>query len=311
MTMDQTQLLRQVRQALQTGDYQKAVEALKLAAEIAHREQDHGAEGRHLGNLALIYYRMGYPERALIFFQKALSFARAEQDHLTESGLLGNIGNIQRELGQYQAAKSHLEQALAIAEQNEDLRGRGIWLGNLGLVYDDLRDPAAALPLHQSSIEIARQLQDQRGLAGRLANLAGSLTALSQWSQAIQVSEESLMLSQTLADVPEVLKRCEQLGDLYSERARAASTDSEAIRYFMAADEGYQRGLTTSEQAGQQEHVARFWMLKGHALGNAHQFQTAITAYQAAYRQFEALGIDGPLDDLRASIALAQKLRDA
>lgn len=307
--MDQTQLLRQVRQALQTGDYQKAVEALKTAAEIAHREQDRGAEGRHLGNLALIYYRMGQPERALIFFQKALTFARAEQDQLTESGLLGNIGNIQRELGRYQEAKIHLEQALKIAEQNEDLRGRGIWLGNLGLVYDDLGESAQALPLHQSSVEIARHLQDQRGLAARLANLATCLTGLSHWQQAIEVCEESWAISETLGDVSEVLKRCEQAGNLYSQWASTVTNRSEAHQYFKAADARYQHGLTFSEKTQQPEQAARFWMLKGHALGNSQQFQQAISAYQAAYRLFDSLGIEGPLDDLRDSIALAKKLQ--
>ncbi|NJL94543.1 MAG: hypothetical protein HC915_12885 [Anaerolineae bacterium] len=48
------ELLRQVRLALQGNRYEDAITYLKQTVDLAHKAGDLGAEGRHLGNLALI-----------------------------------------------------------------------------------------------------------------------------------------------------------------------------------------------------------------------------------------------------------------
>src|SRR4051812_33151716 len=98
------EVLRQVRLALQNGDYPTAIQGLEQAAQSARASGDRAAEGRHLGNLGLIYHRLGMPDEALACFERALEAARAENDRLTEDGLLGNVGNILREIGRYDEA---------------------------------------------------------------------------------------------------------------------------------------------------------------------------------------------------------------
>src|SRR5689334_16252949 len=87
---DQVQLLRQVRLALQNDDFESAIDALQQAAALARESGDSAGEGRHLGNLALIYYRVQRPDKALHYFEHALASARADGDRLTEDGILGN-----------------------------------------------------------------------------------------------------------------------------------------------------------------------------------------------------------------------------
>jgi len=57
--------LQQVRQALQNEDYEQAISGLLQSTELARIMNDPAAEGRHLGNLALIYYRTKRPDLAL------------------------------------------------------------------------------------------------------------------------------------------------------------------------------------------------------------------------------------------------------
>ncbi|NJR12645.1 tetratricopeptide repeat protein, partial [bacterium] len=142
--IEQAQLLRDVRLALQADDYSTAIRNLQQIIARARERGDVEAIGRHLGNLALIYYRQGDRAQALAHFEQALDCARQEQDRLTEEGLLGNMGNILREMGRYEEAHRSLAQALTIADEVEDTRGRGIWLGNMGLIYDDVRQPQRA-----------------------------------------------------------------------------------------------------------------------------------------------------------------------
>jgi len=111
---EQAQLLRQTRLALQENNFKEAIRCLKQAAQLARSVGDASSEGRHLGNLALIYYRIQQPEKALGAFQQARASARADKDRLTEDGSLGNMGNSLREIGRYEDAIAHLNQALLI-----------------------------------------------------------------------------------------------------------------------------------------------------------------------------------------------------
>ena len=55
---EQIRLLRDVRMALQKDDFPTAIKSLERAAELAGESGDVGMQGRHLGNLALLYYRL-------------------------------------------------------------------------------------------------------------------------------------------------------------------------------------------------------------------------------------------------------------
>ena len=80
---DHAQLLRQVRLAMKQENYAQAIDYLKQAANLARREGDNAAEGRHLGSIAVIYNRLGRPEQAFRYFDKALTIAPTIQTHTT------------------------------------------------------------------------------------------------------------------------------------------------------------------------------------------------------------------------------------
>lgn len=174
--VNQTELLRAVRLALQHNDLDGARRGLEQAVELARQTGDRAAEGRHLGNLALIYYRGGAVDAALDCFQIALAIARELGDRFTEEGLLGNIGGVLRDLGQYDTARAYLNAALLIAQEIGDDRGRGIWLTNLALTALDEGDYPEAVELLVEGVRIARQIGDQRGLAARLEHLVTAYT---------------------------------------------------------------------------------------------------------------------------------------
>lgn len=279
-------LQRRLRDALQSGDYPAAIAFLQQAAAQAHEDGDRGAEGRHLGNLALIYNRLQRPHDALTYFQQALELARAEGDRVTEDGLLGNMGNILREIGHPADAADYLNHALLIAQEIGDVRGRGIWLSNLGLVYADLNQPQKALDYHQQAVDVARQLHDARGLALRLIKLAATHYTLGDFPAALQAYGESLEICRVINETQGALECLTGIGHLYHEAARHADSD----RFFHRAIEAYRNALVLAREHANAVAEADLLASLGSTYGNLRDYAAAIEQFKAAQTIYSALG---------------------
>jgi tetratricopeptide (TPR) repeat protein len=310
--VDQVQLLRTVRLALQNQDYPEAIRSLKLAAKLAHDAGDVATEGRHLGNLALIYYRVGKHEQALRYFEHALAAARADDDRVTEDGILGNMGNILRELRRYDDAIDYLNRALLIAQEIGDVRGRGIWLGNLGLVYDDLGKSSEAIVLHEQSVFIARQLHDQRGLAQRLGNLGNSHMAADDFTTALKVFHEAVGIYREIGDKREwaLALRLGIIGNIYSELGRRSPSEFEAKMCFDLALDSYKSTLELARELNDTFTEAELLSSLGNVYGNIGDYELAIEHFQGAYQRYSDLGLTDRLEHLQNNIDLALSYRD-
>ncbi len=240
---DALQLQRRLRMALQNEDYEAAFACLTEAVEQARQAGDRAAEGRHLGNLALMYNRLGQPEEALRCFEQALALVRAEGDRVTEDGLLGNMGNVLRETERYEEAREYLHAALQIAQEIGDVRGRGIWLSNLGLVYDNMQQPERAIEYHSQSIGVARQLYDQRGLATRLRKLSDSFVAAGNPIEALKCLGEALTIYTSLGDQRELLGGLMAGAQIHHTLAREAQSEGQAQLFDQNALEYYRHAL--------------------------------------------------------------------
>jgi len=303
-------LLRQVRMALKNNDFEEAINSLKQLVDLAHASGDLGAEGRHLGNLALIYYRLKQSEDALYYFTQALELAREDNDQLTQSGLLGNIGNVLREMGRFEEAVQNLRQALTIAEVIDDVRGRGIWLGNLGLVFDDLKDSDTAIKLHQESVDIARELRDKRGLSSRLTNLGNSYAAKGDLITALSHLQESATISGELGDTGEQLVRLVSMGNLNAQLGRSAAKPSEQRNRFTAAFSNYTKSLKLIRHLQDPGSEAMLLRTIGDVLLEVKQYDRAIEFYNAALAIFTPLQQMEQIKVVQESIEVAALLRD-
>lgn len=288
----QIELLRAVRQALQSNDYARAIASLEEVVDLAESRGDISAKGRHLGNLALTYYRTGKHELALTYFEEALACARENKDRLTENGLLGNMGNILREVQRYDDAVRYLNDALLIAQELGDTRGRGIWLSNLGLVYDDLEQYEEARNLHEKSVTIARSLYDRPALALRLHNLGNSLTSLKQNEKAIAALKEALAIQRELGRIDAVAQHAQEIGDLYLILGRALLPDKSAYIHFNSALEHYSIGLKFRREIGDEHNEADILYSVGLILMDAQQTNDARQYLEQALTKFQSLGLE-------------------
>lgn len=309
-TKQQTELLRQVRLALRGEDHRMAIASLEQLVKLTRQSGDVGAEGRHLGNLALIYYRLGQKEKALEYFEQALDRARKDEDHATENGLLGNMGNILRELGRYDEAIDYINRALALAHESGDVRGRGIWLSNLGLVYDDLKKPDEAIKHHAQAVEIARELQDQRGLAARLSNLGNGYVSLQDYPAALAHFEEAVSIIRKMGDQRELALRLGIMGNLHNEMARSAADVTERNQHFATALDLYTETLQIARDLGDLGSEAQLLRSVGSILAYIRQYEQAEEYYRAAIQLFAAVGSHQEMEITQQLIEIIRQHRE-
>lgn len=307
---DLINLQRRLRLALQQDNVAEAIICLRDTIVLVQASGDRSAEGRHLGNLALLYYRAGQVDDSLRCFEEALTVVQEVGDRITEEGLLGNMGNILREVGQYEAAITYLNQALLIAQELGDMRGRGIWLSNLGLVYDDLAESDQAVTYHQQSVAIAREIHDQRGLASRLHKLGNSFYAACRYEQAQVYFFESLTLYGILGDMAGLREMLVQLGFVHqwlaAETLEAASSEHQrkAVGYLRQAQ-------SIAQESGDVQTTAEISVLLGDALGNNGDYAGAYAEFAHAYHLFMTLGLKDALIPVRQRLEQADALRRA
>jgi tetratricopeptide (TPR) repeat protein len=295
---DQANLLRQVRLALQNEDFIGALGGLNGLIAAAETREDWGAAARHLGNLALTYYRTSNPVRAVESFVQGIQYARKDGDQATETGLLGNMGNILREMRLYDEAIKCLNEALLISQSLGDLRGRGIWLANLGLVYDDLKQPAEAADYHEDAVDIARQLQDRTNLAARLGNLGNSLIANGALDDALLAFSESVEIYKAIGRNQDAALRMGIMGNLYAQRGRNTSDRLSAIPYFASALENYQNAALIARDLHDFASEAELLRSMGHVLLDLGQVNDARQYLQAAAHYFTQLNLPHKLAEV-------------
>lgn len=299
---EQVRLLRDVRLALQNDDYPTAIASLQKASKMAGENGDIGMEGRHLGNLALLYYRLKQPNKALENFERALKLARQDDDRATEDGLLGNMGNIMREMGRYQESYDYLRQALDIAGEIDDHRGQGIWLANLGLLYDDVKQIDEALSCHQDSVAIARDLQDMRGLASRLGNLGNTYVTLGDYSLGIEAFKEAITLYEQLNDKQGLALRLGVVGNLYAELGRKANTTDDVQTYSTLSLNYYRKTLDLAEELSDSLSQAELLRSIGHVLVNIDLIQDSIEHLKLSRDLFKQLGDTDKVREVEESL---------
>lgn len=173
---------------------------LEAALAAARQLKDRASEGRHSGNLGIVYADLGETRRAVEFYEQALIVLRGMGERLNEGTILGRLGNAYAELGETSRAIEFHEQYLAIAREVGDRRGEGSALGGLGNAYEDLGETHRAVEFHEQRLAIGREIGDRRGEGNALGNLGNAYAALGETQRAIEFYEQQLTIVREIGD---------------------------------------------------------------------------------------------------------------
>lgn len=156
-------------------DYEKALNHLQQAVEIARTAGMRFIEYRSLSNLAGIFFETGDLEVALRSYQEAAEGLRMLGDQFALARVLHNLTSILYARGELLPALEYIEQSIEIKRQIGDLQGIVSSESQHVLVLLTLGRLQEALRIAEHSLSQAEALGDTRGRAVYLDNLALAL----------------------------------------------------------------------------------------------------------------------------------------
>jgi predicted ATPase/class 3 adenylate cyclase len=237
------------------GDYEKAMNYLRIAAGLFESVDDIFGIARTHSNMGNLYFRTAHYQDALTYYDKSLNngfsaagtssaaetishlglthmnlgnYAEAirvveeqiprhqdNQDTMGLASLHTNLGIIYFESGNYEKAKEHHYAGLELAKELGNKRLQAIGMGSLGSVFEREGDYEKAIEHFTKDLQICQELGDRQGIAV-VEGLVGDINSvMGNFTKAIQHLDRSLSISRELGYRKGVAKAVNTLGDIY------------------------------------------------------------------------------------------------
>ncbi|SEG98049.1 DNA-binding transcriptional activator of the SARP family [Nonomuraea solani] len=248
--------------AMKSGYWRELETIVRLAVEVARRDDDHAAEAPALATLGLLEWKSDRPEAAHEVLCRALDLRRELGDRGEEGLALHNLGWLCMQTGDLEGALDHIAAGLRLLEEHGSNRV-GLVAHNLGEVLLRLGRYPEAVDRFERCLAIRRADRDLYGESITLAALGRAHSLLDRREEALAVLAEALarcaetgnredewevLLSRSeillrqkdaaaaAADLARVLELTTRIGDAYGRaaglrqlaRARAALGDPRA-----------------------------------------------------------------------------------
>jgi CHAT domain-containing protein/predicted negative regulator of RcsB-dependent stress response len=263
------------------------------------------AEAELLGQVSLVYDRLGEKQKALDALNQALVLQRGTKNRAREASTLDSIAGVYTSLGEYQKAINFYNQALDIQRQIKDVAGEGDTLKHIALVYSFLGDHKLSIETYNQALEKFKTTGDRDQLAQTLDNLGSAYRkledypkALEYYNQAQQVRREqgniigevsaisgTVRVYEALKDYPKALAAANQILTLAQQKQNSfAETSGYAFlgRVYLASGD-YQKALDFSQKA------ATGWQKLGQKTAAANVMGNIAKTYNALKQPQQAI----------------------
>ncbi len=219
--------------------------ALEAVDRCATRLGDISLQTYALGSMGPLAGRVGAPERAQVYFQRALALLGERPARFKRGWLLDDLGQAQVKAGDAEAARKSFEQALALATEIAD--PSGIMRGHEGLADALLRgnDSPAALPHARAALALAAAHDGLRFLAVKAQaqvvealaqqgepgpELAAEVERLRAWGARSSMPSDAAIMTRALATGLHALGRHEQAYDALERYMELSAADERSQR---------------------------------------------------------------------------------
>jgi len=177
------------------GDYTRSIVTFQYALAVAKESDSRGSvydSGRHLGNIGLIYFKLGDLLKARHYYELGLELARKANDLGGQVNIFSYLGELmvaQNELGQ---AITYYKQALETEGKRPGITQRSIYYSVLSTLYLRAGDYQKGKETIYQALKNARELKI-RLIEPQLLNDLGDLhLRLNEPELAVKVYQESL-----------------------------------------------------------------------------------------------------------------------
>ena len=155
-------------------------------------------------------------EKAISYYEENLAMAKENFDTISEGRALGQLGNVNYRLGRWDTAVSYHEDRLDIAVKTTDIPGERRALANLANSHAGAGRLDLALKYYKKALELARRSKEQEAEAQACWSLAAAYQLLGDYDLAIMYQRNHLEIARALEDKIGEQKALYNLGPLYS-----------------------------------------------------------------------------------------------
>lgn len=154
------------------SDFPGAIEYYRKALSLFGPGAKPNDRLRLMGDMGLVYWRMGQYEQALAIFTEAESLAQDCRDIRMMAVCKTNKASVMLAQNQVEQALSLYHESLAISQRIGDFQNRSILLNNIGAILIRQGQYVRAAEMLEEGIRLDRMCGASGNLSGKLSNLA-------------------------------------------------------------------------------------------------------------------------------------------
>jgi len=222
--------LEQIARVLWTRRDGQSMDYATQALELAQALEDQAVEGRLTELVGQIYTNTLYdPERAAIYFNRALEICRATDNRYEEAWTLWGMGGLSTLAGDFIGALQRYKKAKKISENIGSTLQVGWDLYSMGNAWYNLGNFDEALDCLQEAQEIFDTARHTRGKINALISLGQVYLVQQQFDQALTYFDEALRQAEAREDVRLMLRSYQALS-IYHRMLQGEDNLAHAVR---------------------------------------------------------------------------------
>lgn len=182
---------------------------------LYQQEQDPVYEAIGFNNLAIVYEKQGNYFKAVDLYLKALGQFEAGKHTYGIGAVNLNLANIFTQLKDFPEALTYLRKALEVKKGMNDIQGISMVYNNMGGVFDRMEKKDSSLIYHRKSLEIKEQINDRVGIAKSYLNIGMIYFSKGNYQEAMRLYQDSYDISRETGAEAGIAHAAVSLGKAY------------------------------------------------------------------------------------------------
>ncbi|MBN1150219.1 tetratricopeptide repeat protein [candidate division WOR-3 bacterium] len=211
------------------GDYALALEKLEKAVTFSKETGNEIVLAQALSNLALVYDKIGKPEKSLELLLESLRIEESlEKNFVKIADTLGNIGTIYKSISDIEKAFEFYEKSLILYIRARDKKGMAGAMSNMASVFEEKGSVEKAQKYYSKALKLAREV-DHREFESKILNNLGFLffnkkifaKSLEYYYEALKIAEETSNKSSEANYLNNIANVFKETGEIEKARSHA------------------------------------------------------------------------------------------
>ncbi len=223
---------------------------------------------RRYGDVGYVYLQMGWFDKAIEFFTRALALSEQQKDTFEIATNLSNLGISYQMTGDYNKAIDYFQRTLELDRLTGNEEHMSITYNSIGMVYHAWGNYDKALEFLQMALEHDTEAGDESRVSIRLSNLSKVYLSIENYEEAVNSLEKALEIDRRNNQLPKVAVRLQGLGLCF----QAMGDYPKALSYF-------EESLLIFSRVNLEYKVAGLKV----QIGNLHQKMGSFTKAEIAF----------------------------